>query len=930
MSNELIKYAFTGGEVSPTLYGRSDLEQYDLGLALAKNWFVDYRGGLSTRPGFEFCEFIMHDDLETRFFEFRFSPDDTNVYLLLFGNQYIRFIQDGSYVVEDPKTITGLSGDVVTSAAHGYANGDWIKINSVDGIGNINTRTFQVANVTTDTYQLLVVPSLTPFVPSGAYVSGGQSFRIYTVASPYLAYRLPGLVIDQWRDQLRITHRSFGIRNLKRIDNTNWVLSFESTSSGTTRVSGVSAAASASGSAATLFSVTGVMEDGTETLMSTPLVVDSIVNYTTTAGSVTVKWNILPGAVYYNVYRSVVMSEGTKLTRGAELGYVGKVSGTQFTDNNIIPDFTKTPPVANNPFASGSIEYIQVTNAGTGFGMSPSVTVTDPNGTGFIGFAISDDAGTIRGVKVISGGSGYTNPTITFGGGGSGATATATMTSATGNLPTVSAIFQQRQLYASTVQNPLTVWGSRPKKFSNFTYSELTLDNDSYEFELDSREVTPILHMVPMRGGLVLMSKAGVWQLSGGNSGIVTPTNALADPQTYTGVSTVPPLTIGSDILYSEGKGSSVRLLSYNEYAKVYAGEDKSILSNHLFAKRRRITSWGFAENPYKIVYAIRSDGALLNFTFVKEEKVAAWTWGATKGQFTDCKVIQENTIDRLYVTTRRFINGRWTKFVERGALREYDSVEDAFCVDCGLVYPQTYPNATLDSSAASGEATFTASAPVFGVDVVDSVIRVGGGKAVVLERLSDTQVRVEIVRPILDVMFEDSANRVLTQAAGTWTMDQDRSVIGGLWHLEGETVSILADGSALPERVVTNGQIILSVPATKIVIGLPYTCVARSLSPVVSDAVIEGRRKRVVGVATRTSDTVGLYTGNSLDNLYPSKQRTDEAWGEPTDLFSGIAYQLIDPVWDESGQSYFVQQYPLPATLLGIVFDIEVGDDTE
>lgn len=929
MSNELIKYAFTGGEVSPTLYGRSDLEQYDLGLAVARNWFVDYRGGLSSRPGFEFCDFIMRDDLETRYFEFRFSPDDPNIYLLLFGHQYIRFVQDGAYVLEDSKDISDIVGNLVTVPAHGFSNGDWIKISEAAGLTNVNTRTFQVANVTTNTFELLHVPTLGAFSATDVYTGGGKVSRIYTVVSPYDSDDLAGLSVDQWRDQLRITHNQYQIRNLVRIDNTNWTLSLESTSIGSSRVSGITAAGSASGSAGTLFTVTAVKADGTETLMAVPFLLDNIVNYTVTAGSATVNWNVFSGAVYYNVYRSVVASDGSKLTKGAEIGYIGKAYGTQFVDNNIIPDFTKTPPLNNNPFVSGSIDFIQITNGGSGYTQASTVTITDPTGSGFVGFPVVDASGSVTGVKIISGGSGYTSPTITFSV-GTGATATATRTSATGNMPSISAVFQQRQLYAATIQNPITLWGSRPKKFSNFTFSELTLDNDSYEFEIDSREVTPILHMIPMRGGLVIMSRGGVWQLAGGNSGVVTPTNALADPQTYTGVSRVPPLTIGSDILYSEGKGSSVRLLSYNEYAKVYSGEDKSILSNHLFAMRRSITSWSYAENPYKIVHAVRSDGALLNFTFVKEEKVAAWTWSSTKGQFKDCKVILEDTVDRLYVVTRRFINGRWTKFIERAAIREFSNIEDAFCVDCGLTYPQTFPGLSLNASAATGdEVSFTTSLDYFVPGDVGKIIRMGGGKALITQYISGSEVIGQVVRPISDVVSEDPNRTVLEQAAGTWTIDAPQSVVSGLWHLEGEKVSILADGSALPQETVVNGQIILDNPATKIIVGIPYSCIARSLSPVVSDTVIESRRKRIVGVATRTNDTVGLYTGVSLDNLYPAKQRTDELWGEPTDLFSGIAYQLITPIWDESGQSYFVQDLPMPATLLGIVFDIEVGDDT-
>jgi hypothetical protein len=929
VSNEIIKYAFTGGEVSPTLFGRSDLEQYDLGLALAKNWFVDYRGGLSTRAGFEFCDFIMHDDLETKFFDFRFSPDLPNIYLILVGHNYIRFIQDGAYVLEAPKTITAFSGDTVTAAAHGYSVGDWVKVTEVVGLNNVNTRTFQVASVTTNTFTVLEVPTLTPFAASGAYVSGGNVSRIYTVESPWVSTQLEDLKVDQWRDLLRFTHPRYRIRNLTRIDDAEWTLSIENTAVSSSRVSGITAVASAAGDAGVLYCVTAVLEDGSETLMSVPFHLGDIVNYTVTEGFVTVNWNRFNGAQYYNVYRSTVASDGTKLTKGAELGYIGKAVGTQFIDSNIIPDFTKTPSVNKNPFVANSVEFIQVTDGGTGYSVNDTVTLTDGSGSGFVGFPIVDSTGAITAVKIISGGSDYANPTVVFSG-GTGATATVTKSASEGFTPGVSTVFQQRQVYASTIQDPLTVWGSRPRRYSDFTYSELTLDNDSYEFEIDSKEVSPILHMIPTRGGLVLMSRAGIWQLSGGNSGVVTPTNALADPQTYTGVSKVGPIPIGTDILYNESKGFSVRLLSYNEFAKVYAGEDKSILSSHLFSSKKVITSWAFAENPYKIVHAVRSDGALLNFTFVKEEKVWAWTWGVTKGQFKDCKVIQEDNVDRLYVVVRRRINGRWTKFIERMSTREFSFVEDAFCVDAGLRLGHTYPAAMLTASATSGVATFTASAGVFSLGDVGKILRMGGGKAVVTEYLSSTEIKAEIVRPITDVLSEDPSNLVLEQASGTWTLDTPITSISGLWHLEGETVAILADGSVQNPKVVVGGGITLDTPATTVNIGLAYQAVAQTLPPVVSDAVIEARRKRVIGVATRVNDTVGLKTGRSLTSLYAAKERTNELWGEPIRMFSGVRTQLIDPEWNENGQTYFVQDNPLPATLLGIVFEIEVGDDSD
>lgn len=85
MSTELIKYAFISGELSPTLFGRTDLTKYDLAMALAYNWFVDYRGGLTTRPATEFLDFIKAHDKDIKLVEFQFSPDLSNTYVLMFG-----------------------------------------------------------------------------------------------------------------------------------------------------------------------------------------------------------------------------------------------------------------------------------------------------------------------------------------------------------------------------------------------------------------------------------------------------------------------------------------------------------------------------------------------------------------------------------------------------------------------------------------------------------------------------------------------------------------------------------------------------------------------------------------------------------------------------------------------------------------------------
>lgn len=941
MSANIVKYAFVAGEVSPTLFGRTDLTSYDLGVAEAHNFFVDYRGGLTSRPGSQFCEFVKHDDKATKMTSFAFSPDLSETYLLLFGDHYVRFIQDGGYVLEDPLTITAISQAnpaVITSAGHGLNTDDWVIITEVVGMTELNSRTFVVGATTTDTFEIYYVPSEDGVDSSGfgAYVSGGKIHKIYEVETPYSAEDLADLSFDQYRDFVRLTHVLYPVHNLIRNDHTDWVLEEEEISTPLSGPTVTSINASDSGSAQVLFTATKVLSDGTESLSGNIGSASSIINYTVEEGSVTVRLAPAADADYYNLYRSVVASNGG-LDAGVQMGYVGFSRGITFIDPNITPDFTRTPPINYNPFAPGAIEYIEVTGGGSGYAtFSSNVGISDPTGSGFLGRVIVDPStGEIVSVQVLSGGEGYTNPTVNFGGGGSGATATAQVRAIAGTYPALSAIYQQRQFYAASIDQPITLWGSRIKKFSNFTVTDLALDDEALEFTLDTRAIAPIRHLLVTRGGLLCMTQENVWLLSGGGSGqALTPTQALAEPQTYTGVSSLKPIPIDSDLLFVEGKGYAVRLLSYNEISKVYSGEDRSILSNHLFGPGKEITAWAYQENPYKVVWGVRADGALLSFTIVRTEQVYAWTQGATKGKYLDVINVREYDADRVYVTTQRFIDGRWTKMIERLSLQQYENVEDAWCVDAGLSLDGFYPNATCtiwhdEENENPWRATGLGTGSTW-TTAVGKFLRGGGGIFKVTALLSAGEVALELWAEPTNWIPENGDRQTFPMVAGTWTLDTPVSTLSGLWHLEGETVSILADGNVFPQQVVTNGSITLSHPVTRAIVGLPYTCRAQTLPLIVPDAGIEARRKRIVGLGIRLNKSRGLQYGRTLDNLYEMRPRTTEPYGHPAKMINGISYQMLSSNWDSEGQTYFVQQNPLPVTLLSIVSDIEVGDDPD
>src|SRR3546814_3427403 len=55
---------------------------------------------------------------------------------------------------------------------------------------------------------------------------------------------------------------------------------------------------------------------------------------------------------------------------------------------------------------------------------------------------------------------------------------------------------------------------------------------------------------------------------------------------------------------------------------------------------------------------------------------------------------------------------------------------------------------------------------------------------------------------------------------------------LSGLGHLEGETVTILADGALHPDRVVAGGAVSLQMPASVAHVRLPYRHLFTSLKP--------------------------------------------------------------------------------------------------
>jgi hypothetical protein len=415
------------------------------------------------------------------------------------------------------------------------------------------------------------------------------------------------------------------------------------------------------------------------------------------------------------------------------------------------------------------------------------------------------------------------------------------------NYPSAASYFEQRRIFAGTLNKPQSVWMTRSATESNLSSSIPVKDDDAISFRIASREANTIRHLVPLSDLMVLTSSAE-WRVTSVNSDAITATSISVKPQTAIGASNVTPAVTGSSMLYAAGRGGRIREMVYTQQSAGgygYTNTDVSMLAPHLF-DYKTVVDLAFARAPYPVLWVVSSDGRLLGMTYVPDQKVAGWHRHDTDGLFESVCIVTEGNEDALYAVINRTINGSQVRYVERLHTRLFAGIEDAFFVDCGLSY--------------------------------------SGSPA---------------------------------------------TVLSGLGHLEGKTVSILADGAVHPQLVVSGGSVTLQRAASKVHIGLPIEADMQTL-PISSEQIpgaAQGRTKNVNRVYLKVNRSSGVFAGPSEDALREYKQRRSEPYGTAPGLIDSEEIEVvIDNSWDAYGQVFVRQSSPLPLTVSSLSLEYAIG----
>jgi hypothetical protein len=155
-------------------------------------------------------------------------------------------------------------------------------------------------------------------------------------------------------------------------------------------------------------------------------------------------------------------------------------------------------------------------------------------------------------------------------------------------------------------------------------------------------------------------------------------------------------------------------------------------------------------------------------------------------------------------------------------------------------------------------------------------------------------------------------------------------TAISGLSHLEGEIVSILANGAVQPDKTVASGAITLDTAASIVHVGLGYTSriVLNNIESGSADGTAQGKIKRVKETIVRMVRSVGLKIGpeDGPYDVVPFRSSSD-SMNDPPALFTGDKKVPFPQGYSMEANIELRQDQPLPWNILSVIAHLKTND---
>ena len=704
-----IKNSLNAGELSEYMAGRTDINKYHNGCSKLINATVLPHGGVVKRSG---TKFIGESPNSCRLIPFEFSVDDALV--LEFSNNLIRFYKSGDRVYEDDIEIASTTEDdpvlVTTDAAHGLADDEWVYLEDIDTATSLNGKMYQITvtgagGVTKFTLQDTQGADIDG---TGIGVGGaaGSCKRVYQIASPYTSAQAFQVHTTQSADVMYLAHKDVHPKKLSRAGATDWTIADVGFEGGPFLDENITA------TTATYTSTSIHTRAGTDYYFPVGDVGTLAVTggFQNSANDVETQWLIKHTRADNKVS---LTANGTS----AAVPVLGDfhVSGSGFTSGSTTllvqrkqgngewqdyRKFTAAFSYSGTEDEDDTSYRITLANAGT---TTCTFTAKAQVNYGIVEVTakIDADSATVIVIKAVGGEA------------ASGTATSATKMWAEGawgkyrGYPRTVTFFEDRLWWASTANNPDTLWSSKSSDYENMGFTELGADDEAITFPINDNEVSQIQWMMPRQVMAVGTANKEYRFGASDPDKPTTPSDRKVRLQTSLGSHTIQPQLLNNAIFYFQRPGRKLRAMSFDSISESFDSIDATLMNNTMFDSTPK--TMAVQRVPDSIIWVTRTDGVLASYTYEPAEEVAGWarhfTANSTSvesaiGLFESVTVIHGSIEDEVWVSVKRTINGNTVYYVEQMATRFFDQIDEALMLDSAVTVASS--NAAKDIVLAS------------------------------------------------------------------------------------------------------------------------------------------------------------------------------------------------------------------------------------
>ena len=516
--------------------------------------------------------------------------------------------------------------------------------------------------------------------------------------------------------------------------------------------------------------------------------------------------------------------------------------------------------------------------------------------------------------------------------------------------PSCVTFFEQRLVFAATINNPQTVYFSKSGDYENMdaNIGGTIADDDAIIYTIASNQVNAIRFMTATRT-LIIGTAGGEFAVSGGGAdNAITPTNILIKKQSNHGAANIDAISVGNATLFLQRARRKIRELAYNFDVDGYVAPDMTILAEHI--TEGGLTQVAYQQEPNQIIYATREDGELVGLTYQREQQVTAWHRHIFGGRFGIATI---TVSDYANIAT----GTKLTLTKSDGTTVDFNSTTGTAGTNEFKTQTNNDTTATNLKNAINAHANFTATVSSAVVTVTETAHEATGYltiKSFDTTRLTATSEGKAMVESVAVVPTDDKeyqtwviVKRTINGATKRYVeylneLDFDQTDnttfnfldsalsysgspatnISGLTHLEGQVVSILADGATHPNKTVSSGAITLDRASKNVKVGLAFTSLLQTMriDAGSQDGTSQGKTKRIYDITVRMFETIGIEVGPDLSEMERIPFRTSaNLMDEGIPPFTGDKEVEFRGNYETDGFIYVRQTQPLPFTILSL-----------